>query len=310
MKALPLFYYPNTRLWIDDDRILLGSMVVAFSNENKILPFQSAKECLDFLDSYQSPLSKYSFLKSNTDHESYGILQRTPIDFDVTSIATLAEDSKRHDEITLMVIDYNMPGMNGFSLAQATQNLPIKKILLTGKAHEHEAIDGFNNNLIERFVQKSEPEMVGKLTNYLSELSLQYFQEITAPLLSYLEAEAQLPLSDPQFIEFFKAYCANHHIREYYLIDKQGSFLCIDEKGNRSHLIVQSDQGIEAWLSVYGDEKCLPYNELTALRERKKIPFFSIGKEAWQITPSEWPQHFYTPSILEGRNRYYWATLN
>ncbi len=310
MKVLPLFYYPSTWLWIDDDRTALRTMALVFGDKNKIQTFQSAKECMAYLDTYRSPLSQHSFLKSITEDENYGVLQRTPIDFDVTTLAKLADDPKRHDEITVMVIDYNMPEMDGFALAEAAQHLPIQKILLTGKAHESEAVIGFNRNLIQRFVQKAEEKMTEKLSNYLEELTAQYFEKLSSPLLSYLEAEAVLPQSDPVFIEFFKNYCKEHQIKEYYLIDKQGSFLCIDVKGNRSCLAVQSDRGLENWLTLYGDSTTISEHELAAIKNYKKIPFFGIGKEAWQIDSTEWPQYFYATNILKGREQYFWATVN
>lgn len=309
MKTLPLFYYPSKWLWVDDDPILLNTMTHVFGEKNQVEPFQSSQVCLNFLKNYKSPLSQESFLKSSKGDESYGILQHTPVDFDITMIAGLANNPKRHEEITVMIIDYNMPELDGFSLAKAIQSLPIQKILLTGKAQESQAIEAFNHNLIHRFIQKGELEMVNKLSTYLEELSLCYFQKLTWPLLSYLETEAPLPLSDPIFIDFFEDYCEKNKVKEYYLIDKQGSLLCIDEDGNRSCLIIQSDRSIQSWLTLYSNEKYLSDGELAKIQSKEKILFFEPGKEAWQVDPSEWPKHFHTPSILEGRERYFWSQL-
>lgn len=309
VKALPLFYYPSHCLWIDDDKLLLKCMTLAFSERNNISPFPSAKACLDFIHQYQSPLSQQNFLISNTQDMNYGILQHTPIDFDVTMLANLANDPERHDEVTVMVVDYHMPEMDGFALAQATQHLPIQKILLTGKAQESDAIAGFNNKLIHRFVQKGTDDMEEQLSRYLKELSLQYFQQLTLPLLSYLEAETRLPLTDPIFIEFFENYCEKYQITEYYLIDKQGSFLCIDHQENRSCLAMQSDDGIASWLTAHWDEKNLPDHEVTLIQNKEKMPFFGVGKEGWQVKRSEWSKHFYVPTVLNGREKYYWARV-
>lgn len=309
MKALPVFYYPTTWLWIDDDSLLLSSIPHIFTEHDHIKLFQSPKECLSFLHSYQPFLTKKSFLKSIMNDENYGVLQHTPIDFDITMLANIANDPSRHNEITTMIIDYNMPEMDGFSLAQACQSFPIKKILLTGKAKKEEAIIGFNKNLIHRFVQKGVTNLEHELIMQLKELSYQYFQEITTPLLSCLETENPLPLSDPIFIAFFKAYCKKYNVTEYYLIDKQGSFLCINNKREKFYFVIQTDHNIEAWLTIYGTEKELSDDQKTLLQERKKIPFFGGGKEAWQVNPLNWPEHFYTPDILEGRVRYFWTIL-
>ncbi len=310
MKTLPLFYYPSTWLYVDDDKTLLESMALIFKEYNYTKPFHSSLACLNFLNHYESPLSKHCFLESLTDDEVYGVLQHTPIDFDITKLAKLANDPKRYNELTAMVVDYKMPEMNGFELAQSCNHLPIKKILLTGKAKPEQGIEGFNNNLIHRFVKKDEVNWDEKILTNLQELTLEFFRDKTAHLLAYLETENKLPLSDKIFIEFFDSYCKQYSIKEYYLIDKQGSYLCIDDKGHQSYLIIQTDKGLDTWLALHGAEKELSKDDLALLRERKKIPFFGQGKEAWQFDASEWPNYLYTPNIIEGEEKYYWVKIN
>lgn len=308
MNILPLFYYPTKWVWVDDDQQLLKTMITVFG-ENTIQPFQSSRLCLDYLKNYKPPLLEKRFLKSNTTDEEYGILQHTPVDFDITMIAELSKKQDRHEEISVIVIDYSMPELDGFGLAEAINFLPIQKILLTGKAEEKEAIDAFNSNLINRFIQKGQADMPNKLSTYFKDLSIDYFKKITSPLLSHLEAEATIPLSDPIFIDFFNKYCEKNEIREYYMIDKQGSLLCIDLYGNKSCLIMQSDRGIQSWLDLYGNEKYLTEDLLFKIKNKEKIPFFGVGKEAWQINQDTWPEYFYTPFLLEGRERYFFATM-
>jgi len=302
MKTLPLFYYPSTWVWVDDDRTLLKTMTDTFSEKNRIVSFLSANECLTFLTKHESLLSQAHFLKINRDDEHYGLLQNTPIDFDVTVIAKLAEKNDRHDEVTVAVIDYDMPEMNGFTLAKEIQHLPIQKILFTGNKQDNKAIEGFNHNLIQKFVQKGDVNMFDDLSNYLKELSIQYFQKLTFPLLSYLETEHKLPLSDPVFIDFFESYCESNDVKEYYVIDKQGSFLCIDSQGKQSCLVVHTERSLQQWHSVYGNGKLLQAGE--------KIPFFGVGKEAWGFEASEWLKYFYEPNVLEGREKYFWFKAN
>jgi CheY-like chemotaxis protein len=284
-------------------------MALVFDEHSKLNLFQCPKACLEFLTSNKSPLSKYTFLKSITSDENYGILQHTPIDFDITKLAQLADDINRHNEITVMIIDYHMPEMDGFSLAKACDQPLLQKILLTGKAQDSQAISGFNSNLIQRYIQKNESEMEEKLINYSKKLSSQYFRILTAPLLAFLEVDGLLPLSDKIFIEFFEGYCEKNKICEYYLIDKQGSFLCINDKGIRSCLVLQSEKGIDSWIETYGHEKEFSETDLAALSNRTKIPFFGIGKEAWEFEDSSWQKHLYLANLLEGRNIYYWATV-
>ncbi|MCX7124281.1 MAG: response regulator [Gammaproteobacteria bacterium] len=178
---------------------MLNTMLSFFEGKNHINSFTSGKDCLDFLSNYKSPLLKYNFLKTNVQDENYGLTQHLPMNFDLTELSSLSADKTRHNEITVMVIDYCMPTMDGFELANHLKESPIKKMMLTGNRNDSKAIEGFNSNLIQRFVQKGTENLVEKISHYLKELSLQYFQNISLPLLSYLETEEKLPLSDPTF---------------------------------------------------------------------------------------------------------------
>lgn len=304
MKHLPLFYYPSTWVWVDDDKLLLNTMTSSFNSMNNIRPFNSANECLKFMNDYQAPSAKHHFLKTNSDDETYGISQNTPMNFDVQAIVSLRDDPTRHAEVTCFVLDYNMPEMTGFELAEQLAGM-IPKILLTGNTEENTAIQGFNDNLINRFVQKAEPTMAGKLKKYLKELTTQYFCRLTAPLLSYLEADGKSPLSDPTFIDFFETFCSENNLKEFYLIDKQGSFLCTDVNGISTCLVVHTKYSINDWLAIYGEENDLDKADLVLIKEHKKIPFFGVKKEAWQVNASDWNNYFYNASKLNGREEYY-----
>lgn len=222
-----LTYYPTTFLWVDDDKNMLNTMLLFFKNKNCFHSFTSGKECLDFLAHYKSPLLKYNFLKANFQDERYGLAHHLPMDFDLTKLSALSKDKTRHDEITALVVDYKMPAMDGFELARKLKESPIQKILLTGNKNDSKTIEGFNNNLIQRFAQKGTDSLISILSKHLKELSNQYFQNASAPLLSYLESEEKLPLSDPTFVYFFETYQNENDITEYYLIDRQGSFFAL-----------------------------------------------------------------------------------
>jgi hypothetical protein len=42
---------------------------------------------------------------------------------------------------------------------------------------------------------------------------------------------------------------------------------------------------------------------------RSMVPFFGLGKEAWQFEPNEWNALFYAPQVFLGREKYYWFVL-
>ncbi|MCX7124280.1 MAG: hypothetical protein NTU49_00710 [Gammaproteobacteria bacterium] len=98
-------------------------------------------------------------------------------------------------------------------------------------------------------------------------------------------------------------------IAEYYLIDKQGSFLCIDEHGNHSYLAVHSQKSIKDWVTIYGNDCNLQPDALVEINEYKKIPFFYPAKEPHDFDKTEWSKHLYLPQVLEGREKYFIAKI-
>lgn len=305
MKTLPLFYYPSTYVWVDDDMNLLNSMAILFENKNRIHFFSSARGCVEFFKTYKSPLEKYAFLKANSEDEYYSVSQKLPMNFDFSALQQLMNDQNKYNEVTTLILDYKMPEMDGFELARQLQNFLIPTILLTGNKDENKTIEGFNENLIQRFVLKGDAQFSAKLLKYLKELSEQFFQKISSSLLAYLETDHKLPLSDPSFIDFFETYIQENAITEYYLIDKQGSFLCKNQEGHESYLVVHTENSIQNWLEIYGEENKLTKEIILDIQSFRKIPFFGLGKEAFDVDQSEWCKHLYVPQVVEGRQRYF-----
>lgn len=310
MKNLPLFYYPTTTIWVDDDKCFLETMCCAFENEIPLKSFKSALECLKYLNNYEATSREQIFLTSNTSDENYGLLQNTPVDFNVTTIADLIHKKDKTQEISVIVIDQHMPEMDGLVLSSKIKNDLIGKILLTG-SEKDAAIKGFNEGLIDRYIKKSDESMYEKIKQYIDELSIQYFKNITANLLNYLETETKLPQSDPIFVDFFESYRAKNNIREYYLLDKQGSYLCVNSKNEKTCLIVHSDRSLNTLLEINRVISSLTPIELEQISSRTKIPFFGIGKELWQIKQSATSidKYLHKPNILNGREKYYWSTI-
>ena len=196
MKHLPLFYYPTTWVCVDDDTLITRSVGNALSGINHVTCFQSAQECIDFLEHYTPLLSQYVFFRPDTQSERYGMLEHSNVNFNVTDIAKLADMPERHQEITAIMLDYRMPGMDGLTLAEKYRDLAIPKILLTGVAKPEEAIEGLNDHLIRCFIHKGDSELFYKLSTHLRKLSYEYFQLKSLPLLAHLEADTALALSE------------------------------------------------------------------------------------------------------------------
>src|SRR3990167_1596496 len=197
MTRLPLFNYPTTIAWIDDDDLFLRAATKTFGSARTIKCFNNPLECLHFFKGYQPFLSKQAFFNGCTDHESYDLNEHLPIDLNTKLLSTISLKPERHEEISLLIVDFHMPQMDGLSLCRQLQGLPIKKILLTGEVDHPKAVEAFNEGIIDRFIRKDSPQLIHEIQQHIKTLSQQFFNDYSRGLLSHLEVDHPLPISDP-----------------------------------------------------------------------------------------------------------------
>ena len=304
--SLPLFSYPATTVWVDDDRLFLATVTQLLKN-TALTTFDSPNKCIQFFQQYQPLLQKIDFMRGCTQADSYDMLNHMPVDLNVSALKELYSNADRKKEIAILVTDYNMPSMNGIDLCREIRMLPMRKILLTGAADYQQAVAAFNEGLIDCFIQKDSPTLVQDILFHLERLSKQYFAEQSQQLCNHLETDYSLPLSDPVFVTFFDNWCKEHDIQEYYLIDKNGNFLVINRKGEKSYFIVHTDRTLDGFIDMHHDDESAPF--IDEVKTRKKIPFFGEGVESWELQPSQLNSCFYPPCILAGQKMYYWSVI-
>jgi CheY-like chemotaxis protein len=67
---------------------------------------------------------------------------------------------RRYEEISTVIVDYDMPSMKGLEFCEKLQNPYIRKILYTGVAGEGLAIEAFNKGLIDGYIRKGDPNQM------------------------------------------------------------------------------------------------------------------------------------------------------
>ncbi len=308
MNALPLISYPLMVTLIDDDPLFLQAMNGLLNENYKLKEFNNPADALDYFKKYQPLLPSLKILRGCIELESYDISGQLPVDLDYIALKKLREQTERTNEISVMIVDYNMPGMNGIEFCRQLKSLPIKKILLTGEADDQLAINAFNERIIDCFIRKDSPSLAYDIQFHLNILTQQYFSNNTNQLLKHLETENLVPASDPIFVTFFKEWCNTHHIHEFYFIDQNANFLLIDKYKQKTYFIIHTDRTLENFIDLHEDNSDV-IEFLTDVKLRKKIPFFGEDKESWDVKPSEWTGYFHVPQMLNGREKYYWTVI-
>lgn len=240
--SIPTCYFPSTALFVDDSRDFLLNFVLQLDESLAYRIFDSPFEALERIHKKRCELEKLSqrCLSEYTEAKNCPLTNHT-INLDLAAIHAEIYNARRFSEISVVVVDYAMPEMDGIEFCKRIEDRNIKKILLTGQADEKLAIDAFNEGLIHRYIKKSDPEVVNLITKSIHDLQLQYFQSMSDMVVRMLSVTSPSCLRDKKFADLFWEICHKQGIVEFYLADNSGSFLMLDDDAHVSFLIVKSE---------------------------------------------------------------------
>ena len=240
--SIPTCYFPSTAVFVDDSRDFLLNFVLQLDEGLAYRVFDSPFDALDCIHKKRCELELLSqrCISEYTEAKNCPLTNHT-INLDLATIHAEIYNSRRFSEISVVVVDYAMPGMDGLEFCRRIEDTHIKKILLTGQADEKLAIAAFNEGLIHRYIKKSDPDVAGLIVKSIHDLQLQYFHGMSDMVVRMLSVTSPSCLHDKKFTEFFWELCRNKGIVEFYLADNSGSFFMLDDDANISFLIVKNE---------------------------------------------------------------------
>ncbi len=297
-------YFPTTAVLIDDDKRFLQSLGLSLDSSIAYSMFDDANSALNTLsNNYQ----RYPFIQRCINRMEEEQIHHRSLDVDIPALHEQLFNPERFQEVSVIVVDYAMPGMNGLELCKRLQDTTFKKILLTGQADESIAIQAFNDGIIDKFIRKNVPDIGAEVSNAIKELQFIYFQQASSIISNTMTIELDSCIDDPAFKQVFKQICERHHVAEYYLLDSSGSFLLVDNEGQMHTLLTRTEEDMETYIDIAQHENA-PAEVLTPLKERQKIPYFQNADEV-KTEAKQWGKYLHTASTIKGRNNYYYAVM-
>ena len=301
LKELPIFYHPTEIVLVDDDvnytknieMYMLDKEIFirTFNNPRKAVPFINDQPS-DFLDKI-----------INIEDE---LLDKTTFNVNFQGIYQEIYNKKRFNTISIVIVDYAMPGLNGKEFLEQIIDSPVKKILLTGEADYPKAVEMFNDRLIDKFFRKSDEKLLEKLTVAIDELKIEFFQSITQHILSSAQHKSQLPYFDANFIKLVLDTKKQFDAVEYYTLDQNGSYLFLDRNGVPGWLIAKSEEDMQVLFEIAEGEKNVSKELLQDLKNKKKIAYFQETKD-FTAPVNSWTLH--EAKTLTGKNQTYYYTI-
>lgn len=276
--SIPTCYFPSTTIFVDDNRDFLLNFVLQL---DEWLAYRIYDSPFDALECIQKKYRDLNLLVERCYSSHKEIIKSAVTDKNASLPAILSElhNARRFADISVVVVDYAMPGMNGLDFCRQISNTNIKKILLTGKADEGLAMNALNEGLIHRYIQKSDPDVAELITRSISELQLQYFQDISADLVRLLSLQSPACLNDKTFVDFFREFCHDEGVVEFYLVDNSGSFLLLDVDANVSFLIVKNEAQVRSFYEL-ASEHGVNEPVLEKLMRGEKIPAIDCSENS------------------------------
>jgi CheY-like chemotaxis protein len=270
------FYHPTSVLVLDDDPLFLESLDFQFGDELTCQTFTRPDAALEHLRSQEAQhpnFARYFSACSEVDRSGARPHGDQLLRLQVSELRSMLDDQNRHQRVSVAVVDYDMPKMTGVQFCRAIRDLPVKTILLTGKAGLETAINAFNERAIDCFLQKQDPNVSIALRSEIKRLQGDYFNRISCGVQAALSLQANSFIADPNFVDVFQEIARNNHITEYCICASPPGVMMVDADGNELFLLVADQESAAAQLRA-AEKQNAPSELAEMLRSRKALAWF------------------------------------
>ena len=249
MSTLLPLYHPTTCLVIDDEQLFLDSFDYNYADVTLCATEQRPERAIQRLlkDAERPGLT---IEEANPAPVEEGEASDPVIRLPASRIAAVARDPARFSRISVVVVDFAMPSMTGVEFLQKIKHLPVKKVLLTGKAGNSTAVAAFNEGLINLFLVKQDPDLPDKLKRIIRELQHGYFKDITTPLGPIAKLEDMAFLDDPRIASWYHKLAQRIRSVEHYLLPSPPGLMLVDEAGQVAIAWINNQDRMRAQLEI------------------------------------------------------------
>jgi CheY-like chemotaxis protein len=305
---IPACYFPTTIVVVDDKQLFLDALSLTLGHEFVLKLFKDSKQALKFINeqALTGNITDKWISHSVIDSKSnYGFT------VNLNSLHQEIYNSNRFKFLSVVTVDFFMPGYDGIEFCQQLEKLPVKRIMLTGEAEFSTALKAFNQSIIDKFIFKSSSECIDELKQAITSLQRSLFEEQSQFLLTSIHQDSKNSVScleDAKFIEVFDQIVKDNNICEYYLLGLPVNYLLLDFEGKPSWLMVYNDKQMDEWYEL-AKQRNLPTQELDLIRNRKMIPCFtSYNNPAAQA--QSWESFLRPAKLVQSKERYYYAFVD
>lgn len=302
---LPVLYFQPTVVCVDDDKLSINTYRTLFKDHFNCVFFDNGVDALNYLNKNRSSIANINLSSLVQDYD-YNSSYETLLKLSIEPLLHFYSEVNKSNEIAVLLTDYYMEPMNGIELCQSIHKLPIKKFLLTEHQSLTLATNAYNNNIINYFLNKTDsPDL---FIEGLNLLIFEYFKDISLSLKHYFEIN-QSPLTDQVFIDYFKKLFKSENIKEYYLIDNNGSYLLVNNLGHKKVLLVHTELSLNKFISNFEEIPGIQ-DSVDTIKNRTHIPFLGISENINFELVKSINNRLIPCSQLVGNSKYYLSLVD
>lgn len=294
------FYHPIKVIFLDDSRAFLDALDLEFGEKYNILTLESAEQAYNLLDGNRDIIQSIFKLMKGINLDT---ANDRMINFNISKILNQIYDKTRFEYIPLLVVDYQMPAVNGIEFCIKIKDKKVFKIMLTAEADKNIAIQAFNNQLINKFILKTSENLYSEITLAINDLTQRYFNELTKHILHACDTAINDLFDNQRYQQLFVHTLKQAQAVEYYLVDTSGSILFLDKNAKPTWLIIRHIKELSDQFDLMQGYE-LPEQVITAVARREKILFFLSEKE-YKKPIAEWEKYLLDAQKLD--NNYYYS---
>lgn len=305
---IPPFYFPTTVVFVDDSIDFLSNFSLQLEPTLAFQLYDSPVSALETINGANNATTPMERFFSRYHHTDYATQAHHVIDVNLDKVHREIYNEFRFEQVSVVVVDYDMPSIDGLEFCRRIKNPAIKKILLTGKADAKVAVQAFNEGLIDRFIQKQDQDIAHILNEAIVELQQAYFQQMERMLSDALTIGKHLFLRDPLFAEKFKEIRESLQIVEYYLCVEPDGMLMLDANGQASLLVIPNHDELLGEYEISYDQGA-PQELLDILKSNKVIAYFWQTGGHYSHECKDWRRFLYPATEFKGRTWYYYTII-
>lgn len=295
---LPAFRYPTTTVIIDDNPDFLANIGLQLDPQLALRRFVSPYDGLVAINgaagaSATEPAGRFFTPYKQRDDLNAG---EHVIALGLESIHREVLNRDRFRRISVAVVDYAMPEIDGLEFCAGIKDPKVGKILLTGKADERVAVKAFNDGLINRFIRKQDPDAIQQLATAIAELQRDYFAHLQQMVSDALAVGTYGFLRNPDLVSAVERIQRDHRIVEHYLVGKPLGLLMLDASGNAWRLVVMDQEALRSQAEIARDLQA-PEELVRQLESGRVVPYFWRSGGEYSPLDQDWQASLYPAEV-------------